>query len=255
MPWKRILLASCLLGTLTVVGIAWRIAWAAPATTGTNMGYGKRRATEANPDPFPDKWYVLVVSSRGRVCKEFRVDTGWELDDDAVERFESLAGDAASRAAMRRHAFLLSGKDARFVSFSVTAYGWPLSCLALEDAFTSTDAQFTRMMIMDFRADPKEAYSGDPRNTLRAEYASIVVRGHSLPARPLLMPFAVNLTLFSAAWLAVLTGAWLLCTRRRRGVCPTCRYCLAGLPPHAPCPECGTPPAKSRTGSGGHAPA
>ncbi len=36
--------------------------------------------------------------------------------------------------------------------------------------------------------------------------------------------------------------------RRRVGMCPTCRYCLAGLPPDSVCPECGVaPPLQSNS--------
>jgi hypothetical protein len=53
--------------------------------------------------------------------------------------------------------------------------------------------------------------------------------------RLLLLPVA---TITAAAW-----SLDLLARRHtRRGHCPTCHYDRRGLPPTAPCPECGTPP-------------
>lgn len=66
---------------------------------------------------------------------------------------------------------------------------------------------------------------------------------------PLLLPYfpvwaglAGNVALFSLCWLGLLF-AWRglrRSRRRRRGLCPECRYDLAGTEPGRPCPECGT---------------
>ncbi len=64
-----------------------------------------------------------------------------------------------------------------------------------------------------------------------------------LPFRPIWSGLAANVALYTFAWMTLLMflPAIRRALRRRRGLCPSCRYSLVGLPPAAPCPECGQP--------------
>jgi hypothetical protein len=66
------------------------------------------------------------------------------------------------------------------------------------------------------------------------------VRG--LPILPYWPGLAADTAVYAAAWWFILfIPRRIRCTlRRRRGLCPTCRYDLRGLPPGAPGPVCGT---------------
>lgn len=63
-----------------------------------------------------------------------------------------------------------------------------------------------------------------------------------VPLTPIWSGLLLNIAIWSiTAWL-LLTLTSTLRTRlrtRRAGKCPQCRYDLRGLPPSAPCPECG----------------
>ena len=97
-------------------------------------------------------------------------------------------------------------------SFRGTAYGWPFVCLWAE---------------YDSMWGP-------------ANMSALSTPIGEMPYRPILVPLALNSTLFAAAWaLPLFALRTLLRTRRRRhGVCITCGYTLQGLTTPV-CPECG----------------
>jgi hypothetical protein len=235
-PWLVIL--ALVLGAGTAVGGAWAFAWADPQPA-TNVGYGKRRATEAQPDPFPLKWYVYFTADRGWRCKRLLADTGPEVTVGEARRFEALASDSASLRALRRHAFLLNGRDGTFVDFTVSEYGWPLVCLASERAFTQNDASLHRIIVIDFPDDPQEAYAPDTRNILHERYWAWECRGHALPLSPIWGGLVACTAFYSIPWFLLLLAASRALRRSRPDTCRVCGYELVGLPTSAVCPECG----------------
>jgi hypothetical protein len=235
---RTMALVAVSLGACTSVAVAWGLAWTAP-TPGTTIGFGKRRVLEAKPDPFPLKWYVFVERGRGVVHKMFLVDTGDWLTTDEEHRFMQLASDVASRRALARHAFLLGGRDAIWVQFDVKHFGWPVPCLALEDAFTQRDSQLRRMVGSGSSFDLEESHTPDMSNMLRSDYGALAVRDRLLPLRPLWGALALCSALYALLWfLLLILGRSLVC-RRRPGCCAGCGYELSGLPSGTVCPECG----------------
>jgi len=66
----------------------------------------------------------------------------------------------------------------------------------------------------------------------------------SLPYLPIWFGLIANIAIYALA-LAGLRTSFVWCRgtlRRRRGLCPHCRYDLRATPPDAPCPECGRGP-------------
>jgi hypothetical protein len=63
----------------------------------------------------------------------------------------------------------------------------------------------------------------------------------AIAVAPLWPGLAADTAFYSAAWWLILFVPRRLrrTLRRRRGLCPACRYDLRGLPPGALCPECG----------------
>lgn len=239
--WLVLVGASLVLGAATSVGVAWAVVWFGPRPT-IDVGWGKRRATECEHDPFPLKWYVFVKRGFGVTEKSFVVDTGRELSADEERRFVELASDGPSAAAARRHAFLLDGKDDDLVQFAVMSWGWPIRCLAAERAFSPADSKSKRSMLLDTNPfAPSTAYSGDPRNTLSRWYTAWEVRGRALPLGPLWDGLAVCTATYGAAWLVLLwpVAGFVRRRLRRAGCCAGCGYSLAGLATGVPCPECG----------------
>ncbi|MBY0313020.1 MAG: hypothetical protein K2W85_13190 [Phycisphaerales bacterium] len=63
------------------------------------------------------------------------------------------------------------------------------------------------------------------------------------PMHPVWRPLTLNIAFFSLIWFA-LWQCMAITTRlirRRKGLCPHCRYDLRHTPPNSPCPECGRP--------------
>lgn len=121
-------------------------------------------------------------------------------------------------------------------SIWVKAAGWP---------FRSFVCNLKATNAPDFRSHTWSARGGlILDNPVRASWADwppmfpIII-----PLRPMWPELLANIGIYSAAWgLLLLPLTYLLrARRRRRGHCRRCNYDLTALPPHLPCPECGTP--------------
>jgi hypothetical protein len=251
------------LGLMTSVGVAWGIAWntdgmvysSSPSWgvqivrrsdgTGKSMGWTVTRAGwHSEYGPLARNWFESTSSPEDDVAERkatFSVDLEAE--------FDRLAGDAASRRALSRHRPLLLSGDGRHVVCSVTLAGWPVRCLAMENACTREAA--TRRKNVGYLAnmasdapprtsDTKRAIT-DPAFNLLPHYNAIEVGDHLLPTFPLWPGLLANTAFYSGAWAVVIftplfVRRWL---RARRGGCSACGYSREGLKADAPCPECG----------------
>jgi hypothetical protein len=233
----RFVSVCLLLGVATAIGLAWVIAWRnqSPPTFGPT--YGKRRAIEAERDPFPLKWYVNLSTRWGMSEKLFLVDTGSQLTSQDEAGFQSIASDSASLAALRRHAFLFEGTNADSVNFRVTAFGWPSRCLAYERAYTAEDASLDDLLGADLGSASRPPGA---TNNLAEQYGVWRVRGKCLPVNPIWSGLLQCTITFAALWAIPLAAFTCIRRRRKHGCCRVCCYKLEGLPQGAPCPECGT---------------
>lgn len=77
-------------------------------------------------------------------------------------------------------------------------------------------------------------------DTLRRTGVPAISSVVALPLQPIWAGLLVNSGIYAAVWWMVLaTPSLRRAIRLRRHHCPACNYSLAGLKPHAPCPECG----------------
>lgn len=108
--------------------------------------------------------------------------------------------------------------------------GWPLACLQGVRC-RSFDGHSTVL------SDQLQGAIELPQWTARIEGFEF------LPLRPLWAGVITNGAVFSAIGLILLRalGYWRRSLRRRRGLCPSCRYDLRGSSVASQCPECSEP--------------
>lgn len=117
---------------------------------------------------------------------------------------------------------------------SETAFGLPFPCLWYS---VRSDVQGTKVVSQKLVGGVM--IQGTPSSRLRDF--------HALPLRPAWARLLANTACWSIAWWlsAACIAGWRKRRRRRRGLCPSCGYSLAGLVPSTPtllaCPECGAP--------------
>lgn len=128
---------------------------------------------------------------------------------------------------------------AHFRQFHWLEVGWPLKCFVAMHAIYTDSAKVTGGKTL--RGFDRDAPSTP--DWLRPA-GGVTGWGHTIYPTSVRWPyFLVNMLAWGAgAWCILSTPAFLLGWRRRRrlkrGLCPTCAYCLEGV--SGPCPECGT---------------
>lgn len=211
------LLAGVMLNYLVAWGRVWRHdyeeerAWAmsSPANYGSNK-YPELRSLQLPlnwPMPMPERW---------------------PLKPDSAEFFEHPWRSSHVFTATR------VGPDPHRIEYLcwVTIAGWPLSCARVVEArtvkadFNGRIIQSSEFLTTVFRPDRALPGCSEPPQ---------------LPISIIPIPFAINTLFYAAIVMAcgLLTRRFIHARRRRAGLCPHCRYALAGLPANAPCPECG----------------
>ncbi len=133
-----------------------------------------------------------------------------------------------------------------FEEVQTIAYGWPLRAFKAEiwQRWPRPDAPHQPLhvslpngeisILVPELQPPEVIRGGVPIHTSAA--GRLI-----LPTKPLWSGLLADTASFAAAWLLLLTLIPILrsVARRSKGRCPRCNYHRAGLPPTAPCPECG----------------
>ena len=235
---------ALVLGVMTTYGVAWGVSLKPGTTAG---GSSQLMATART---FSGQ---LTVQARG-----LRLDPAKpQAHRLQIRAFQSPAAEVwqAWYAEGRNHFVRgLSTLDARGVmpgwvvdvfdsqpewfssSMTVYAVGWPWrthwSCTRVYGSFAELDGEGTVVLpaavqrVLTFVTGWRPAPA---------------VSGVELPTRLIVHNFVAASLLWGTAWflpLSLVPGArWMV--RRRKGHCVACNYSRAGLPPDAPCPECG----------------
>lgn len=223
--------AAGLLGLLTSIGVAWGIALSqgemitSPAaiicvvksdalmSLNESRSFGRR---------FRSIWYLDTIENNTPAVEQEAQRERWRTArasgdqhswPDSWLRWGDL-GRAHDALAMRRQ----------------SAFGFPLPCLWYERS--GGLSPFGTAMRLNGGYEISKAL-GRQRSGFVAEAA--------LPLRPIWLGLTLNTLLLSLFWWTGLScvARWRRRRARRRGVCYECRYDLKGLPPGAPCPECG----------------
>lgn len=240
MPLRRraILVGLLLLGAGVISSVltAWAAVWwsdlsGAPTTTcflhappGVNSGVQEIEFRRTTALAVCD--YTVVYWSRRRGGPEYGVKP------EAFETWPWSRAEVASEllpgAAWPQR--LVQSPAYGWRTCSGQAAGWPVVCLLWVTTTNPGDGQGSRGRLEVQGVQPRSPY-----------FAGTTV---VLPTSPVWAGLLVCTLVHGAVWglagVAVMR-AWHAFRRRlTAGRCPRCRYSLEGLPPGAPCPECGT---------------
>jgi hypothetical protein len=235
----RILVACFFLGAVTAILVAFVIAYAWPADRYPKFRGWGAGAVGAPGLGAPVDWQVWHHRAPGIQRNEYFVRAN--LPEAAELRaFPRITAGAANGVAMRRHAPVAAGPSGSPCRFVVWTFGWPLPCVSYEDACDSLDVSGfppgAWQQWGNLGPPPAGAATG-----LQPYYWSVPIGKQRLPLLPALPALACNAVVYTVPWLVVvmLLSPVRRHFRSRRGLCPSCRYKLAGLPPGSACPECG----------------
>ncbi len=200
LPWRRALLALPL-GVITTYAVAWAIAVATDWTT-----IDERPAVMQNA-PLPHLRTTIRERTGSRMITRYREPTGRGIPLDP--------------------------------SYETVSHGFPM--LALEQADAGRPWNTGGIPSRVQRSLSWERGWHPSRDVLGRRIPDNVW-AWGLPVRPMPLPFAINSLVYAALWFAILSvliaaaHALVRASRRRRGLCPHCKYPTRGLDI---CPECG----------------
>jgi hypothetical protein len=261
--WVWFVAVCVALGAMTSVGVAWAwmfLPFPRPKVWNPMPARGPvilELAQDVHPGLYDQIYLEFETRSNAAVTRsDFHAGSQnryWH--GDASRQLPDLYGrvtnNEAFRQAVHRHEALMLSPYRYAVRFSVVLAGWPLHCLAFEDACTPKESWGSggpRVLVYDVKtgAMTASAIEFDPLGNLKPFYHAIEIGDNQLPIFPLWPGLLANTAIYGGAW-AVLLGVPVLLRRwlrARRGGCPQCGYSREGLKVDAPCPECGrTPPA------------
>lgn len=209
---RRVIL-SLFTGLILTIVSAWALAMWGSFTGGELVATYSERNTKVPPELVPEGWDP----------RSWHYWTGVGIRRDLVSECEWMGSTLG---------MTMDGRPQRTVTH--IRVGWPMPAMTWYDYWSDAPKpggpwlEESWWMGWDVGANPPTYGPGGKR-------WSVTPR---LPLRPWWPGFAINILVFAAGSFVVLSGAaaWRRGLRRRRGLCETCGYALAGL---AKCPECG----------------
>jgi hypothetical protein len=237
------------LGTISTIATAWGLAAWLPHT-GLTLREDRVPLTEdiLGPHVYINEfrrtglqrraWWITAFHVPGSAVKVSRLTT-FSMAAQSVARIKETPQETIAGGWGALPAVLLREPPASAEGLE-DARGWPWPCLFFQLEPDDSPAAIARGHTLHLNGgiaiSPLDGSVGP--GELRA-----------IPFRPIwratIGDLAVQTAILAAAWWSwkALRGWW----RRARGLCKECAYNLRGLPPNAPCPECGPGTAVAAT--------